>query len=77
MKSFEIPRRDVLAGVSVLLRPLGNSNLSKEFLMQILLFGDKDSIDGLKNDILLLTPCFIHKLVSLIRHVKYIHQHPL
>ena len=56
--SFEAPCRDLLAGVSALLRPLGHTNLSNEFLMQILLYGDKDFTDG---DILLLTLCFIHK----------------
>ena len=59
--SFEAPRRDLLAGVSALLRPLGHTNLSNEFLMQILLYGDKDFTDGLNRDILLLTLCFIHK----------------
>ena len=52
---------DLLAGVSALLRPLGHTNLSNEFLMQILLYGDKDFTDGLNRDILLLTLCFIHK----------------
>ena len=36
--SLEVPRRDLLAGVSALLRPLGHTDLSKEFLMQILLY---------------------------------------
>ena len=58
---FEAPRRDLLAGVSALLRPLGHTNLSNEFLMQILLYGDKDFTDGLNRDMLLLTLCFIHK----------------
>ena len=59
--SFEAPRRDLLAGVSSLLRPLGHNNLSNEFLMQILLYGDKDFTDGLNRDILLSTLCFNHK----------------
>ena len=59
--SFEAPRRDLLAGVSALLRPLGHTNLSNEFLMRILLYGDKDFTDGLNRDIRLLTLCFIHK----------------
>ena len=59
--SFEAPRRDLLAGVSALLRPLGHTNLSNEFLMQISLYGDKDFTDSLNRDILLLTLCFIHK----------------
>ena len=59
--SFEAPRRDLLAGVSALLRPLGHTNLSNEFLMQILLYGDEDFTGDLNRDILLLTLCFIHK----------------
>ena len=58
--SFEAPCRD-LAGVSALLRLLGDTCLSNEFLMQILLYGDKDFTDDLNRDILLLTICFIHK----------------
>ena len=56
--SFETPRRDLVAGVSALLRPLGHTNLSNEFLMQILLYGDKDFTDCLNRDVLLLTLCF-------------------
>ena len=59
--SFEVPRRDLLAGVSALLRPLGHINLSNEFLMQILLYGDKDFPNNLNKDILLLTLRFIHE----------------
>ena len=59
--SFEAPRRDLLAGVSALLRPLGHNTLSNEFLMQILLYDDKDFTDDLNRDILLLTLCFINK----------------
>ena len=40
--SFEAPRIDLPAGVSSLLQPLGHTNLSNKFLMQILLYGDKD-----------------------------------
>ena len=58
--SFEVPRRD-LTGVSALSRPLGHTNLSNEFLIQLLLYGDKDFTDGLNRDILLLALCFIHK----------------
>ena len=59
--SFEVPRRDLLAGVSALLRPLGHTNLPNDFLMQILLYGDKDFPDGINKDILLLTLRFIHQ----------------
>ena len=53
--------RDLLAGVSALLRPLGHTNPSNEFLMQILLYGDKDFPVNLNKDILLLTLRFIHE----------------
>ena len=59
--SFEVPRRDLLTGVSALLRPLGHTNLPNDFLMQILLYGDKDFPDGINKDILLLTLRFIHQ----------------
>ena len=59
--SFDVPRRDLLAGVSVLLRPLGHTNPSNEFLMRILLYGDKDFPASLNKDILLLTLRFIHE----------------
>ena len=55
------PRRDLLNGVSALLRPLGHTNPSNEFLMQILLYGDKDFPVNLNKDILLLTLRFIHE----------------
>ena len=60
---LEVTRRDLLAGVSALLRPLGHTDLSNEFLMQILLYGDKDFPDSLKTDILLVSfhfKFFIH-----------------
>ena len=53
--SLEVPHRDLLAGVSTLLRPPGHTDLSNEFLMQILLYGDEDFPDSLNKDILLLT----------------------
>ena len=59
--SFHVPRRDLLAGVSALLRPLGRTNPSNEFLMQILLYGDKDFPVNLNKDILLLMLRFIHE----------------
>ena len=59
--SFDVPRRDLLAGVSALLRPLGHTNPSNEFLMRILLYGDKDFPASLNKDILLLTLRFIHE----------------
>ena len=59
--SREVPRRDLLAGVSALLPPLGNTDLSNEFLMQILLCSDKDFPDSLNKGIVLLTLRFIHE----------------
>ena len=59
--SLEVPCRDLLAGVSALLRPLGHTDLSDKFLMQILLYGDKDFPDSLNKDILLLMLRFIHE----------------
>ena len=59
--SLEVPHRDLLTGVSALLQPLGHTNLSNEFLMQILLYIDKDFPDSLNKDILLLTLRFIHE----------------
>ena len=61
MVYLEVPRRDFLAGVSALLRSLGHTDLSKEFLMHILLYDDKDFPDSLNKDILLLTLRFIHE----------------
>ena len=59
--SLEVPRRDLLARVSALLRPLGHTDLSTEFPMQISLYGDNDFYDSLNKDILLLTLRFIHE----------------
>ena len=56
--SLEVPRRHLLAGVFSLLRPLRHTDLSNEFLMQILLFGDKDFPDSLNKDILLFNAPF-------------------
>ena len=39
--SFEVPIKDLFARESTMLRALGHTNLSNEFLMQILLHGDK------------------------------------
>ena len=60
--SSDIQRRDLLAGVSELLRPYVRMNsLPNNVLVQILLYGDKDfSIDVDKN-VLKLTLNFIHK----------------
>ena len=59
--SFDVPRGDLLAGISALLRPLGHTNPSHEFLIRISLYGDKDFPASLNKDILLLTLRFIHE----------------
>ena len=56
--SLEVPRGDLLAGVSALLRPLGHTDLSNEFLMQSSLYGDKDFPDSLNKDIVKHQNCF-------------------
>ena len=53
--------RDLLAGVSALIRPYGHTDLQNSLLMQILLYGDKNFPDEVNKDILLLTLKFIHK----------------
>ena len=58
--SFDMQRRDLLAGVLAILRPFGHNNLSNEVLMQYLLYGDKDLSIDLNRKILELTLAFIH-----------------
>ena len=59
--SFDIQRRDLLAGFSVL-RPLIQINsLSNNVLTQLLLYGDKDLSNDVNKGILQLTLNFIHK----------------
>ena len=43
--SFEIQRRDLLAGVLALVRPFGLSNPSNEVLMRLLIYSNKDFPD--------------------------------
>ncbi len=59
--SFEVLRRDLLAGVSSLLRPHGFTNPSNDVLLKILMYGDNDLPDDVNKNILLLTLRFIHK----------------
>ena len=59
--SLEVPHRDLLAGVSAFLQPLGHTDLSNEFPMQILSYGDQDFPDNLNKDIFLLMLRFIHE----------------
>ena len=60
--SLDILRRDLLAGVSNLLRPFAQINsFSNSALIQLLLYGDKDLSDNINKDILQLTLNFIHR----------------
>ena len=58
--SFEVQRRNLLAGVVALLRPFGYIDLSNEVLMQLLLFGDKSLPNDVNRNILKLTLLYIH-----------------
>ena len=58
---FDVHRRDLLAGIFALLRPFGYVDLANEFLLQLLLYGDKDFPDSLNRHILELILNFIHK----------------
>ena len=60
--SFDIQRRDLLAGVSVALRPFVEiDSLSNNVLVQLLLYGDKNLSSDVNRSILELTLDFIHK----------------
>ena len=60
--SFDTQRRDLLAGVSELLQPLAQiDSLSRNVLLQLLLYGDKHFPDDVNKIILQLTIDFIHK----------------
>ena len=58
---FDVHRRDLLAGIFALLRPLGYVDLANDILLQLLLYGDKDFPDSVNRHILELTLNFIHK----------------
>ena len=58
---FDVHRRDLLAGIFALLRPLGYADLAHDFLLKLLLYGDKDFPDSVNRHILELTLNFIHK----------------
>ncbi len=58
--SFASLRRDLLADVYALIRPLGYNNLPNDVLVQILLYGDANFSDNLNRLILLSTLRFIH-----------------
>ena len=60
--SFDILRRDLLAGVSNLLGPFVQINsFSSNTLIQLLLYGDKDLSDEIDKNIFQLNLNFIHK----------------
>ena len=59
--SFEIQRRNLLARLFALLRPLGYVNIPNEPLTYLLLYGDKDFPNDLNKNILELTLEFIHE----------------
>ena len=60
--SFDIHRRDLLAGVSELLRPFVQINtLPNNVLVQYLLYGNKELSDDVNKNLLKLTLNFIHK----------------
>ena len=59
--SFDLQRRDLLAGIVKLLRPFVQiANLSNDALTHLLLYGDQDLSNDLNKNILKLTLCFIH-----------------
>ena len=58
---FDVHRRDLLAGIFVLLRPLGYVYLANELLPQLLLYGDEDFPDSVNRHILEFTLNFINK----------------
>ena len=60
--SFDLQRRDLLAGIVELLRPLVQiASLSNDALTQLLLYGDQDLSNDLNKNILEWTLRFIHK----------------
>ena len=54
-QSFEVERRNLLAGVVELLQPYGYSNLPNEVLAQLLLYGDKDLPNSLNTSVIILS----------------------
>ena len=60
--SFDVQRRDLLAGVSQLVRPFVQINsLSNIVLIKFLLYGDKDLSENINKNILELTLNFINE----------------
>ena len=59
--SFDVHRRDLLAGIFSFLRPFGYVDFENEFLLQLLLYGDKNLSNSVNRHIVELTSNFIHK----------------
>ena len=60
--SFDIHRRNLLAGISELLQPFVNINsLPNQVLVQHLLYGNKDFPDDVNKNVLKMTLKFIHE----------------
>ena len=59
---FGVQRADLLAGMYTLVRPFGYTNLVIVFLLQILLYGNKDFKNILNRSILELTIHFIQSI---------------
>ena len=60
--SFDLQRRDLLAGIVELLRPFVQStNRSNDALIQLLLYGDQHLSNDLNRNIIELTLRFIHE----------------
>ena len=59
--SFDAQQRDLLAGVSDVLRPFGHSNLSNKVPTQLLLYRDEKFSYDLNRAIFNLTIQFLHK----------------
>ena len=60
--SFNIQRRDLLAGVSVVLQPLDQiKTLSNNVLVQLLLYGDRNLSSDVNKHVLELTLSLIHQ----------------
>ena len=69
--SFDIERRDLIAGVLTLVRLFGLSNSSNETLTQLLIHGYKDLPDEINRNILELNLRFIYiQLVAFIEFVQ-------
>ena len=69
--SFDVQRRDLLAGVAELLRPLVQiTNPSNDALTQLLSYGDQDLSYDLNKNILKLSLQFGHKATTMSVNVN-------